>query len=233
VAATQTIQESASVLLRTLDGLGFCLSEDGDLLSQWRGYAADAAGVSIGFSKDYLEHFARTNQGQEKSGFFFQRVEYAPEIQGTLIEPAYRRIKDLLTEGAFVREKGSILAPRKDDDPRRDQEKLRDVISRLAMSMITILKNMFVLKNSAFREEREWRLISYFLYGESDKCSFRALNNRIVPYRDFELLESGNGSIMELIIGPKNTTPNYVIESFLKQRGFANVTVSRSKATYR
>ncbi len=36
------------------DGLGFCLSEDGDLLSQWRGYAGNATGVAIGFSKEYL-----------------------------------------------------------------------------------------------------------------------------------------------------------------------------------
>ena len=32
------------------DGLGFCLSEEGDLLGQWRGYADNAAGYSIGFS---------------------------------------------------------------------------------------------------------------------------------------------------------------------------------------
>ncbi|WP_146039294.1 MULTISPECIES: hypothetical protein [unclassified Variovorax] len=30
------------------EGLGFCLSERGDLLSQWRGYAAQGRGVSLG-----------------------------------------------------------------------------------------------------------------------------------------------------------------------------------------
>src|ERR1700759_4828234 len=34
---------------------GFCLSEEADLLSQWRGYADDGRGVSIGFSKEYFE----------------------------------------------------------------------------------------------------------------------------------------------------------------------------------
>ena len=65
------------------------------------------------------------------------------------------------------------------------------------------------------------------------KCSFRALNERIVPFREFELLESESGSIVEVILGPKNTTPNYVIESLLKQNGFANVKILHSKATYR
>ncbi|HWN07682.1 MAG TPA: hypothetical protein VNO50_00070, partial [Pyrinomonadaceae bacterium] len=56
--------------------------------------------------------------------------------------------------------------------------------------------------SSAFREEREWRLISHL---------FRALNERIVPFREFDLLESKNDSIVEVILGPKNVTPNYVI----------------------
>jgi hypothetical protein len=38
---------------------------------------------------------------------------------------------------------------------------------------------------------------------------------------------------VEVILGPRNTTPNYVMESFLKQSGFANVKISRSKASYR
>jgi len=42
--ATRRLQESVSRLEQLFDGLGFCLSEDGDLLSQWRGYAADATG---------------------------------------------------------------------------------------------------------------------------------------------------------------------------------------------
>lgn len=54
-AATERLQESVFRLEQFVDGLGFCLSECGDLLSQWRGYADDATGVSIGFSKNYLE----------------------------------------------------------------------------------------------------------------------------------------------------------------------------------
>jgi hypothetical protein len=34
-----------------------CFSEAGDLLSQWRGYANDAQGISIGFYKPILQTF--------------------------------------------------------------------------------------------------------------------------------------------------------------------------------
>lgn len=37
-----------------LNTWSICFSEEGDLLSQWRGYA-DAQGISIGFSKDYFK----------------------------------------------------------------------------------------------------------------------------------------------------------------------------------
>ena len=37
-------------------GFGFCLSKKGDLLSQWRGYADDGKGVSIGFNKTYINN---------------------------------------------------------------------------------------------------------------------------------------------------------------------------------
>src|SRR5271154_3613127 len=49
------------LLLEQFDGLleyfgavGVCLSEDGDLLSQWRGYAADGGGIAIGFDSTFF-----------------------------------------------------------------------------------------------------------------------------------------------------------------------------------
>jgi hypothetical protein len=232
--ATQRLQKLVSGLEQIIDGLGFCLSEDGDLLSQWRGYAADATGVSIGFSKDYLEQLAEAGRSQEKTGFTLQRVEYDYEIQESLIKPTYIEIKKLINEGAFkFFGKRSLFDVRGDDEVKRDNEKIKGAFSQLSMTMLTLFAKIFLLKTSAFREEREWRLISYFVKTGDDICSFRALNDRIIPYREFELLESESGSIVKVILGPKNTTPNYVIESFVKQRGFPSVTILRSEATYR
>lgn len=233
-AATHRLQESVSGLEQVIDGLGFCLSEDGDLLSQWRGYAGDATGVSIGFSKDYLEQFAEASIGQEKSGFTLQRVEYEPEKQERLIKPTYIEIKKLIDEGAFkFPGRRILLDTRSDDEVERDAIKIKKAFSNLSMRVLLLFEKLFLLKTNAFREEREWRLISYLVKSGDDMCSFRALNDRIVPFREFELIESEIGSVVEVILGPKNTTPNYVIESLLKQSGFANVKILRSKATYR
>lgn len=230
-ATTHRLLDSVSILEQGIDGLGFCLSENGDLLSQWRGYAADATGVSIGFSKNYLDHASRA---PEKSGFTLQKVEYDLEIQENLIKPTYIEIKKLINEGAFKSPgKRSFFDVRNDDEVKRDDEKIKGASSRLPWTVLTLIVNLFLLKTSAFREEREWRLISYFVKTGDDMCSFRALNDRIVPFREFKLLESESGSIVEVILGPKNTTPNYVMESFLKQKGFANVKIVRSEATYR
>ncbi|MCX5827610.1 MAG: DUF2971 domain-containing protein, partial [Deltaproteobacteria bacterium] len=54
-ASSEELQKGVNFIEQIVDGLGFCLSEEGDLLSQWRGYAEDATGFSIGFSKKYLE----------------------------------------------------------------------------------------------------------------------------------------------------------------------------------
>lgn len=233
-AVTHRLQELLSGLEQVIDGLGFCLSENGDLLSQWRGYAADATGVSIGFSKDYLKQLAEVSRGPEKSGFILQRVEYDLEIQESLIKPIYIEIKELINEGALkIPGKRSLLDPRSDDEVKRDDKKIKDEFSRLLIKILTLFPKLFLLKTSAFREEREWRLISYFAKTGDDICSFRALNERIIPFREFELLDLESGSIVEVILGPKNTTPNYVIESFLKQSGFHNVNILRSEASYR
>jgi len=231
---THRLQELVFKLEQVIDGLGYCLSENGDLLSQWRAYASDATGVSIGFSKDYLEQLAEASRSSEKSGFTLQRVEYDIEIQESLIKPFYIEIKKLINGGAFkLTGKCSLLDARSDDEVKRDDKKIKDAFSRLSITILTLFPKLFLLKTSAFREEREWRLISYFAKTGDDMCSFRGLNERIVPFREFELLESESGSIVEVILGPKNTTPNYVIESFLRQNGFANVNILRSEATYR
>ena len=40
----------------------FCLSEKGDLLSQWRGYADDGTGVAIGFNLDFFKNLNKKTE---------------------------------------------------------------------------------------------------------------------------------------------------------------------------
>lgn len=102
-----------------------------------------------------------------------------------------------------------------------------------ALSVLNLVSNLFLLKAKAFKEEREWRLISYFTKSGDNDSKFRVMDNRITPYREFNLLSLDERVINEIIIGPKNLTPIYVVEQFLKKYGFTNVKVLRSTASYR
>lgn len=62
---------------------------------------------------------------------------------------------------------------------------------------------------------------------------FRASGNRLIPYREFSLDLLDVKSIAEVYIGPKNISPKSVIEKFLHQNGFPEVSVNYSAATYR
>lgn len=212
------------------EGLGFCLSGKPDILSQWRGYANNAQGVSIGFSKKYLEALA-DYYGSTFSGFRLYEVQYSKKKQKELLEPYFEKAKALIDKGALNTPMMSLLLGHDYEERRRQYIKDR---FELNMQSLDLLEVLFILKSDAFKEENEWRLISFLTKGlESDDCSFLPIKDKLKPYRSFELQELNFNPIKKIILGPKNKTPDFVISKFLKQNGFKNVTVSRSKASYR
>ncbi len=234
----QRLRQHVALLEKIIDGLGFCLSKKGDLLSQWRGYADDACGVSIGFSKEYLEQLAEASLGTEKAGFSLQKVEYEPSEQILLVKPIYTEIKELVKKGAFkLPRKPTILtglpSSQANEEIANEEKRNTYAFLKLSQTVPLLISKLFLLKTKGFREEKEWRLISYFVKLGRDTCRFLAVGDRIVPYREYEITESKESSIVKVIIGPKNLTPEDVIGSFLKQHGFASAQVVRSEATYR
>ena len=78
-------------------GFGLCLSEKGDLLSQWRGYANDASGVSIGFSSDYLNFIAEDSMRE----ILLRPIEYDRESQ---VSEIALEVKSMVTKLTLLRE---------------------------------------------------------------------------------------------------------------------------------
>jgi hypothetical protein len=201
---TKTIENLNS----TVDGLGFCLTEAKDRLSQWRGYADDGKGVSIGFSRKYLEEkICRTSQSGV--GIDLEKVVYDKHDQDVLLMQVYESLSKWhnTTTGG------------------------EDVRFEIAKQLI---KNRFKIKCFSFQEEAEWRLLSFFVVGAEfhEDILFRAMSNRLTPYLEIPLAQN-SGSILEVVLGPKNTTPLEVILMFLNNKGFYNVKVEQSKSTYR
>lgn len=226
------IREAIAFVEGLFDGLGFCLSQEPDLLSQWRGYADDAQGFSIGFSKAYLEALAKAKEdGQPSIGL--EMALYEPSEHENALKPTFEKIKELIESGKLKKPKFGLISMLDEDHVRNKTQEHKDAIKLLWKAAIGTIRSVYRLKNRAFKEEAEWRLLSYLIKEEDDAALFRAAGNRIIPYREIELKELGMPRISEVYIGPKNITPNHVIEKFLAKRGFSGVTVRRSSATYR
>jgi hypothetical protein len=198
--------------------LGFCLSEDGDLLSQWRTYADDASGVSIGFSKKYLEEFAiRYELRCSMTSGQFLKVEYDFEKQKELLRPLYGEMKDPASRGGMgLPENHSEL----------------EATSKLGiLRNVSLPSELYRIKDCVFSEEKEWRVVvplrEMDLNGYG--CQHRVRDRKIVPHRDFKIEAS---AIREVILGPKNVNSEQVVTSLLESNEIWGVTVRKSDIPY-
>ena len=230
------LRSLVNIAERAVDGLGLCLSENGDLLSQWRAYSNDGAGVSIGFSRDHFEETSVELKGKiisEGGGpaYSLERIIYDKTKQREKISPIYDKIKKYIDEGAFlIPGIASILEPTVD---KGIDDRIRKARMHVGFAGMELISDLFLLKIDAFSEEREWRLISYTSKDGGDECSFASKNNRIIPFREYSLDTIKSPPIAQIIKGPKNITPDYVIKKMLSQHGFDDVEILQSKATYR
>ncbi len=222
----------------SVDCLAFCMSSNGDLLSQWRGYADDGAGFSIGFRPSYW-HFVESGEETWRRGHFINigKVLYEHSEHEETLQTAYGYMKHLITSQRvdlleaispeMVRRVASM------SDPLPDQihfgESLLDSLTDTAKDS---LSRWFLLKSKAFAEEAETRLLSLVSYPLHDKCQFRMRGREMIPYIPYGI-DRKKHPIARVVLGPKNPTPERVIEAFLRNAGFEGVTVDRSIASYR
>ena len=211
---------------RQMEGLGFCLSEIGDLLGQWRGYAQNATGVAIGFSSDSLLKLAKQDGKAQRS---LTKIEYDPSAHQLSAESIYQKMLKLIKphRRALFNKKMANMAPDNYDDQRSSDDIM---MSKFALSIDLIYNTLFKLKLPAFAEEQEWRLLDLSVRG-GQNYSYRARGNSLVPYIevDFSKLEH---VITEVILGPKHDTSIYIVENLMRQNGYG-AKIKPSVASYR
>lgn len=218
-----------------VDGLGFCLSKTGDLLSQWRGYANNGAGICIGFSNQYFEELGKLNYKKYENPFVIKEVVYESEEQQNILYPYYVKLKKAVDSGALsTPSRGTSLAPISDEQIALNEKIVTEANDKFYKEIaFGLLTHFYSFKKNAFKEEKEWRLLSFFLQTNSESCNFRADMEKITPYRSIELLDLKASPINKVILGPKNQTPTNVVEDFLRINNFEGVEVTRSEASYR
>ncbi|NRN29667.1 DUF2971 domain-containing protein [Photorhabdus heterorhabditis subsp. aluminescens] len=204
-----------------------CLSKSGDILSQWRAYAKDGFGVSIGFNREKLNihNGIIGNCIDPKCRLILHDVDYMdiPEINCLveLILSKYSFIKkyymnEIVTSSEFSRYDKCIF-------------KLISNITHLNV----------ITKNSAFKEEKEVRLVYQTLgieryeYPESSSIKdlkYRISNDQLTSYYEFTFPKH---AISEIILGPKSKFKENDIINFLQYNGFNHsIKILKSKASY-
>lgn len=154
-------------------------SEEGDQLSQWRGYARNGYGFSIGFNYNKLENHA------EQQKFILKKCIYKKKHQQKVIN-------DFIESEILP-----TLANAEKIEP--SPNKVMDIFEK-------ILQLLPIIKNEHFKEEKEWRLISSPFRTLKDRIRFRPGKTVIIPYCEFELAENKKEfAIKSITIGP---TPN-------------------------
>ncbi len=267
------------LVLRMYDGMfcyygfaGVCLSEEGDMLSQWRAYSDNGAGVSIGF--DSAEFYKEPVPPNPPALPSLAKVIYDVETQRRIIAPNLEQIveffkthKTTKTDKLLRFMEGvpeAIIKSGAVKDPDEGTVKQLEENTILYQSILTFLPLLYSFKNPAFQEEREWRGGNFVGFMsvtdavatdltasvqkelESDletrrraeigwglhNMDYRALPDRIVPYRSFHL-DPKTRVVREVVIGPRNITPILVVAECLRRYGWSNVKVRKSNASYR
>lgn len=198
-----------------------CFSEEGDILSQWRAYANDGRGVSIGFNTAYfnIKHqLPYTMAAYNENSIGLHEVFYDSAIQAEIIKALLEKVSSS-----------------------------EQMTSTEALEIAARLKQYsFVFKNPAFFEEREWRIIHTPLImgshkdgttqviGAISECKFRVTINDIAPYFLLSFTKrKAISPIAEIILGPKNQMEMYKIRTFLSMNDLRNITIKFSESSYR
>ena len=210
----------------------FCLSESKDLLSQWRAYADDGKGISIGFRKTFFEKIYSLNFTKRSSSpisFLFDQVFYNES-----------EAIDLIMNDTNFNKFSSF-------------SNLEEEKQSIQLAMAQVANEAPFYKKSAFAEENEWRIvISYslchltppkFSLYSNDLFKFKEIEysisrGRMVPHLEIEI-PNIKDAIAEVIIGPKCEENVWEIREFLlcmgilKDRNDDSIEIIKSKASYR
>ncbi|OYW41677.1 MAG: hypothetical protein B7Y95_00645 [Rhizobiales bacterium 32-66-11] len=240
----QGVVDVASVIVEgyadSTEGFAFCLSENGDLLSQWRAYASDGTGISIGFSSDFLiRDYDPVNFG--KAFYELLKVNYGEaELRDRLV-PIARQVEDEFSSyGEFVSLKGGLtrqdalraLADREAETHGlfvARNESSPALLSQLMKTLAPLHFRIYGTKPKTFQEECEWRLLRYRHRASLPEIEYFAGEDSVRPFIPCLIADPAREAIREIVLGPKHRTDRRLMRSFLQRVGLGHVKVLSSE----
>lgn len=141
-------------------------SEEGNLLSQWRGYCPHGQGVSVGFRPDELMYAAKNVE------FRLGQCIYDPKEKGALALDIVSRVI------SAAEESGPDSAKHPSQSSETCFEGMEDQLFSIAA----------LVKHPIFEEEKEWRVVSPPMINFGDTAfEVRIGKATMIPYRYFQL----------------------------------------------
>jgi len=231
----KNIEDMMDLFENSFDSHGFCLSGNGDLLSQWRGYADDGNGISIGFSSKYLNNLISQQSPTRKRPLELTEVLYSDDDQKKVVQPIFDEVLKIVNDPDFDdRFFGGLLSIPSDEVLEYKRNNSAKKKLQLLEAMTELLPKMFTLKTSAFSEESEWRLLESTVYREESLGGHLPSRNQLIPFHQLKLDQiEGVQPILKIFLGPKHRTKHPNLKGFLEQYGFENVAICDSSASYR
>jgi hypothetical protein len=186
----------------------FSLSEKKSLLSQWRGYTPHGKGVSIGFSTSTINQII--SRPDFKIAKCLYKKEEHQELMGSLLEKMLTTFNQRL----------SGLNTRRNHPTQKYHAFLEEFRG-------TLLQVLSVIKDPAFEEEKEWRIISpYFSNYTVPEIKFREGASMLMPYIELDLPTEGK-LFEKVVLGPSDH-PNLSVQAlsaFLSNQKICDKTV--------
>ncbi len=210
--------------VRAVDG-NICVtsfSEDGDSLSQWRAYASAGPGFAVGIPGEDLAELAKRHD------FYLACCIYDSGQQREIIRALIEEVVEENKCRWAALQSGSI-------DPERVQTE-EFLLKGGGNLHAYLLRYAPTLKDPAFRDEREWRLISGALPCSSPRFGFREGRSMLIPYYRFPLaLQDGRSPFYEVVIGPtpEQELSKVSLQSFLISLDLRETAVRKSSVPYR
>lgn len=193
------VEKNTQKLLQELDlPYILCLSKNNDVLSQWRSYADDGKGVSLGIDVNAL-------LGYNVEMLSGQDIIYDTKEQINLLKTKINNTLLAQLEKIIVNKNEKEIFG-----------ETRKVVSH-------ILSESVVCKNPAFQEENEFRISCKPKVSNDKKISeikFRTDGEMILPYREICFYDIRHSIIKNITIGPKSKINNRNLWLLLDSLGF-------------
>lgn len=191
----------------------FSLSEQQSLLSQWRSYTPHGKGISIEFTEEILNTMIKT-ENLRVAKCLYEETEQKDAIRSL--------VDKLIT--TFRQEHLDV------NPPANNNNCYHSFLDRFKSDILQVLS---IIKNKAFKEEQEWRLISYHYTEETDRIKFREGASMLIPYIEMPLGDT-KPYFNRVILGPSphKELSQSALTNFLKSKNLCE-SVSNCEIPYR